>query len=256
MIPLADSLSGFGPFTPLRPLAGGHRNTVWLVAGAAGQAVAKSTRRTEAQLAWLAPLHAAARKAGFIVPAPFRTIEGCPVSNGWTLEPFVEGRPPGAADRPAIAPLIDRFHAGTKDIGQRPGFCSMAELCTMDHSGDIDLTALPLEMVQRLRQEWSALPDAPVQAIHGDLCNGNLILTAAGPALLDWDEARVDSSFLDRIGRGGWTMAEIRAHQALEIASCWHPEPELARALWNDLTLSGSGSPQVSSVPNLPPASA
>ena len=55
-------LSGFGSFAVLRPLTGGHRAQVWLVGRGGDLFVAKSTRRTEDQLRWLAPLQAAARR--------------------------------------------------------------------------------------------------------------------------------------------------------------------------------------------------
>ncbi|WP_435258639.1 phosphotransferase [Thioclava sp. FR2] len=238
MTPTANDLSGFGQIKPIRPLAGGHRNSVWLVELSGKQHVAKSSRRTEDQLAWLEPIQAKARISGFIVPELLHAADGARVSNGWTLEPFVQGSNYSLSQMKTLRPRIDAFHATLRGIGQRPGFSSMHEFCSEDRGGDIDLSALPKPVVQQLRTAWAAMSGQPVQAIHGDLTPSNLIATPDGPALMDWDEARVDCLFLDQINFVRWTTQQTRAHQALEIASGWILEPVHARALWDNFILS------------------
>ncbi|RUS60569.1 hypothetical protein EGN72_08285 [Pseudorhodobacter sp. E13] len=141
-------LSGFGPFTPLRPLQGGHRNAVWLVAQGEVLWVAKSSARTEAALTWLQPLHRHARAAGFILPQMAQTATGQHLCNGWTLEPFVAGRAATAADLATVQPRLQQMHrhAGkdAPQAGQRPGFTSARGFASgAAQGGDVDLTALP-----------------------------------------------------------------------------------------------------------------
>ena len=233
MTPSSGALSGFGPVFPLRPMTGGHRNIVWLVELFGKQFVAKSTQRTEDQLAWLEPVQAKARVAGFTVPELLRTTDGARVSNGWTLERFVQGSPYGQSQMMTLSPRIHALHRSLRGIGQRPGFASMSSLCIENRGGDIDLSVIPKSVVQHLRAAWEAILEEPVQAIHGDITPSNLIATPDGPALLDWDEARVDCRFLDEISFEQWTPSQTRAHQALEIASGWLLEPDHARALWD-----------------------
>lgn len=212
-------------------LTGGHRNTVWLCDGPNGALVAKPTRRTEAQLRWLAPLQAAARAAGFQVPALHPAPTGQLSHHGWTLEPWVEGSAARPADMHALAPQIRAFHTLCPPLPQRPGFVALPDLLTQTRSGDTDLTALPPQVLAHLRSAWAVVAHMPAQTIHGDLGPGNLILTASGPCLIDWDEARVDLPFLDLIHAADLPPAAQAAHCALEIASCWQAEPDHARSL-------------------------
>ncbi len=180
---------------------------------------------------WLAPLYAAARMAGFIVPEPQQGSNGRLLYDGWTVEPVVEGTTALVTDMPALAPRIRAFHAACPVLSQRPGFWALPDLLQQLNSGDIDLTALPDDVLPGLRQAWAGLADAPVQAIHGDLGPGNLILSDQGPGLIDWDESRVDLPGLDLIHSAALPAEITRAHLALEIASCWQAEPDHARQL-------------------------
>lgn len=231
--PTADKpdIAAFGRFHPLRPLPGGHRNVVWLVEGAQGLFVAKSTRRTEAQLHWLAAPQAAARAAGLVVPASLETDDGRMAPGGWTLEPFVPGPVARPGDLAALAPRIAAFHDRTRHIPQRPGFTALSDLQDQARSGDVNLAGLPHDLRQRLRAAWAHVSDRPLCAIHGDLSAGNIVMTDAGPALLDWDEARVDHAFLDHIALSKPDPTERLAHLALEIAACWSVEPHRAQEL-------------------------
>ncbi|MDP2080321.1 MAG: phosphotransferase [Pseudotabrizicola sp.] len=214
---------------PRRRLTGGHRNTVWLCDGPGGAVVAKSTRRTEAQLRWLFPLQAAARAAGFQVPVLQQDPSGNLLHQGWTIEPWVEGTHP--ADMTDLAPRIRAFLAACPLLPQRPGFCALADLLTQTRSGDIDLATLPADLLPRLRKAWKAVAKSQTQPIHGDLGAANLILSNDGPCLIDWDESRVDLPCLDLIHATEQSTAAQNAHLALEIASCWQTEPDHARKL-------------------------
>lgn len=216
---------------PRQRLTGGHRNTVWLCDGPDGPVVAKSTRRTEDQLRWLAPLHAAALAAGFHVPAPHQTPSGHLLHQGWTIEPWVQGHMPQPSDLHTLAPRIRAFHAACPALPQRPGFCALPDLVTHTRSGDVDLSILPPDLLTRLRSAWAAVAGHPTQPIHGDLGAANLILADQGPWLIDWDEARVDLPLLDLIHCAAPTATQQNAHLALEIASCWQSEPDHALRL-------------------------
>lgn len=229
---LPPDLSAFGPdLVPLRALPGGHRNAVWLVNGPRDESyVAKSSRRTEAALAWLAPLQAAAVRAGFAVPALIPASDGRLVPNAWTLEPFVAG--PMAQDLRPLSDRIAAFHRLVPTLPQRPGFASLPALLQQMQGGDVDLTLLPPPLVTRLRRAWQPFAATPCHPIHGDLSPGNILLGPDGPTLIDWDEARIDLPFLDlraaQKSNPSGTPDQDRAHLALEIASCWQHEPDHA----------------------------
>lgn len=229
MIP--PDLSAFGrDLAPRHPLTGGHRNACWLVNGPRDESyVAKSSRRSEVALAWLAPVQAAARRAGFAVPALIPTADGRLAPNGWTLEPFVAG--PIAQDLRPLSDRIAAFHRHVPTLPQRPGFASLPALLQHMQGGDVDLTALPLPLVTRLRRAWQPFAATPCHPIHGDLSPGNILLGPDGPTLIDWDEARVDLPFLDLRAAQASPPDQDRAHLALEIASCWQWEPDHARRL-------------------------
>ena len=240
--PTADrpDLSAFGTYFPLRPLAGGHRNAVWLTEGKDGLFVAKSTRRSEDQLRWLAAPQLAARRAGFVVPEMLSTWDGRFAPAQWTLEPFLPGPCAEQADLARLAPQIARFHAQTATLPQRPGFASLHDLAHKTRSGDLDLEVLPTDLCVALRSAWADVNDAPLCGIHGDIGRANIVMTDKGPALLDWDEARQDCAFLDGAAMTTLPPAQARAHLALEIASCWQPEPEHAQTLLRAFSLSAS----------------
>jgi len=210
---------------PLRALAGGARAAVWLAEDARGKRwVLKSTLHGEEALDWLGPVQAAARAAGFAVPELARDPAGHLAPGGWTAEPFVAGRPARPEDLPGLAPRLAAFHAATAALPPRPGLPGAAESAPFPDD-------VPSPLADLLRAALAPMRAAPRTAIHGDLNPGNVILTEAGPALIDWDEARRDWIFLDQIATRAPTPAEARAALAVEILSCWRPEPARARAL-------------------------
>lgn len=221
----APDLSSFGAVTVLRPLPGGHRNSVWLAEREGGKVVAKATRRSAEALEWLSPVQGLARAEGFIVPEMIRAADGGLAPQGWVLEPYIEGRTAVEANLASLAPRVAGFHRRSRGMAQRPGFRSSRDLIGQDHGGDVDMTALPAELITACRAAWARMTGVEV-ALHGDLGAGNVILTAQGPALIDWDEARVDLPMFDAPIK---TALQRRAQLAWEIACNWQREPEYAR---------------------------
>lgn len=206
------------------PLAGGARNVVWHARDGAGRDwVLKSTGHAEAALAWLEPVHAAARAAGLRVPEAARAPDGRRAPGGWCAEPFLVGRTGTPADLACLAPRLAAFHAAVRDLPARPGLPGTAE------------APLPADLRPDLAAALAAalapMAGAAAGAIHGDLNPGNLIVTPEGPALIDWDEARRDWHFLDQIATRPASDPEARAALAVEILSCRGPEPARAAEL-------------------------
>jgi hypothetical protein len=220
---MTPDLSAFGDLRLIRPLPGGHRNGVWLVEGPQGKAVAKSTGHDENGLGWLQPLQAAAGTAGFILPVFHRTGDGAVLSNGWTIEDWIEGQPFTPANLPGIAPQLRAFHASAPALPQRPGAVSLPDLAKAP------LPHLPTDIETLCRAALMPFADHPTQAIHGDINPSNLLHTAHGPALIDWDEARCDLAFLDFIHVTLRDPTEIRAHLAGEVITGWTVEPAYAQ---------------------------
>jgi len=228
---MPPDLSAFGTIAALRPLTGGHRNRVWLVERGGVPLVAKSTARSEAALRWLGPVQAAARGAGFGVPGLIAAGDGRFAPQGWTLEPFAFGIAARADDLPRLGARIAAFHRGARAFGQRPGFVALPDLIGRDRGGDADLSLLPAPLAAAIRAAFAPFAGQAAQPVHGDLTASNLIHTAEGPALIDWDEARADLPFLDLIALRAPTPAELRAQLAMEVATGWTREPAHARTL-------------------------
>ncbi|WP_298921246.1 phosphotransferase [uncultured Roseobacter sp.] len=232
--PFPDT-SLWGIHAPVIALAGGHRNTVLRTEpGWSPAVVFKSTRRSLEALSWLAAPQAAALKAGFFVPELLVSERGQVMEDGWTCEPFVEGIPFSRSDMPEIAAMLARFHSEAANIAQRPGFASSQELLKRGKGGDVDLSLMPDALVRRCRSAWAALENDSVGVIHADLSPSNLMHLPTGqPALLDWDETRVDNRIFDsvQVATGAVAQDVKQATCAWEIACSWHLEPERARRL-------------------------
>lgn len=210
--------------TPKR-LPGGHRNLVLRV----GDRVLKSTRRSEAALAWLLPVFDLLAKCGPMAPVPLRSVFGTFVVDGWTCEPWHDGQQGKAQDVAAIWPA---FAAAAKGLPQRPGFCASVDLQTVTQGGDIDLGDMPGTLTHAIRAAWAALDATPQTVVHADLSPSNILRATDGQLIvLDWDEARIDHPGFDRAALGQGNDIEHRAAVAWEIACCWYLEPARARAL-------------------------
>ncbi|MEM6758248.1 MAG: phosphotransferase [Pseudomonadota bacterium] len=209
--------------TPV-PLPGGHRNTVLRV----GHHVLKTTRRSEAAIAWLLPVIDALERVDLSAPRPMRSTRGTLITNGWSCEPFVTGAP---CDPPRLQTLWPLPRQAVPAIPQRPGFVAAKALLRVSRGGDIDLTQLPAPLTRAIRAAWRALPLRPPCIVHGDLNAANLIQNGDSITIIDWDKARVDHPGFDRAALGLGTPAERHAATAWEIACSWHLEPDHARAL-------------------------
>jgi len=220
----------WGVQAALEPIGGGHRNAVFRTSGLKRDLVFKSTRRTEAALFWLTPVMDAAEAAGFTVPRLIPALDGALSAAGWTCEPYLEGRPFAPEDIPKVAAQIEHFHCNTRALPQRPGFLSSLDLIEATTGGDVDLMAMPAEIVALCRRAWQPM-QGKVGVIHGDLSAGNLIDTEHGPALIDWDEARVDLRAYDliRTDPENASATEKTAALAWEVACSWGIEPDHAR---------------------------
>ncbi|MEO0866417.1 MAG: aminoglycoside phosphotransferase, partial [Pseudomonadota bacterium] len=140
-------LSAWGLSGTPAPLPGGHRNTVLRL----HDHVLKTTRRSEAAIAWLLPVMDRAQPCGLTTPRPIRSTRGPFVCDGWTCEPFFPGVPA------AVAPFADRlemFHNTCRDVPQRPGFASARDLLDADAGGDVDLSGMPERLVTAIRAAW------------------------------------------------------------------------------------------------------
>jgi len=227
-------LARWGISAPLQRLTGGHRNAAWRTCGQGPELVIKSTRRRAAALAWLGGMMDAAEAVGFAVPRLIASGQGRLDEDGWTCEPFLEGRPFVPTDLAGIAGRIVDMHRLTAAMPQRPGFVGAVELAGgAEAGGDVDLRAMPRPLVEACRAAWVALEGLPRAGIHGDLGPGNLLWGADGrPVLLDWDEARVDAVLFDTGPCGADLPPPMRrALLAWEIACCWQMEPERATGL-------------------------
>lgn len=223
----------------IRPLPGGYRNRVYRTVGLQRDLVFKTTRRSENSLRWLGPVQDFARQAGFIVPKLIPTREGRLSGAGWTCEPFVKGKHGGRKQLSGIANRLRAFHCLAESLPQRPGFLHAAGFVPGSRAGDTDLARMPQALAEQCLQAWRVLDGLPIRAIHGDINSNNLIWTASGePALIDWDEARVDASVFDIAvvspDAANHTPELELALKAWEIACSWLIEPNHARQLATD----------------------
>ncbi len=222
-------LDAWGCSAPVVPIRGGQRNRAFRTTGLACDLVFKSTRRSEAALAWLAPVHDAAEGAGLRVPRLRPSRRGRLCEGGWTCEALIEGRPFPATRLAQLADPLAALHAACCALPQRPGFASARELMTLDDGGDMHLAALPGPVAETVRDAWHALAHRPETAIHGDLNPGNLLQCPDGRiALLDWDESRRDLALFDLGQLGPVDSREWRAILAWEVACSWASEPAYA----------------------------
>lgn len=224
---LPAALRAWGSFEIIGQIPGGNRNISVKVTSRAGVFVAKTTRRSEAALVWLAPVFDCAQTAGFRIPRLIPSKNGKLVETGWTLELFLTGSPAKPADLSRLTPIIKHFHSLTSGFKQRPGFASAHNLITETTGADIDLNLMPERLVNKCRAAWAELPQSTMSVIHADLCAGNVLIEKDQPAaLIDWDESRLDCQLFD-FPDGKYAAALT----AWEIAVCWQVEPERAKFL-------------------------
>jgi Ser/Thr protein kinase RdoA (MazF antagonist) len=221
----------------LERLGGGHRNRVWAVRVGGRRRVARRSgpARSGPALDWELELLEELAGAGFTVPAPLPTLDGRRRVGGLVVSAWLEGdRPRGRRDWELVADELARLHELTAGRPQRPGFASTLELLTGRRGGDVDLDAMPAEVVALCRAAWAPLAGAATAVVHGDPGPQNLRLAGGRVGLLDWDESRVDCPELDLawlgVDRLGGRRELVRtAAEAWEVANGWTVEPDHAR---------------------------
>ncbi len=225
----------WGIDAPLHRLEGGHRNQVFCTSGLSKNMVFKSTQRSEKAISWLDKVHVHAEMAGFTIPRLQRSFKGKFIENGWTVEPFMQGRAFRPSELGSLRANIQKFHTLCQDIPQRPGFLNAVSLCFTPKGGDIDLDDMPANLVAECRQAWRVLEGQAQSVVHGDLNCANVLKGASGRViLLDWDETRLDACVLDIAAitdAAKVNNAVLRAAVAWEIACAWHIEPSYAMGL-------------------------
>ncbi len=144
---------------------------------------------------------------------------------------------PEGRDDCSPSPTTSALHISLRDIDQRPGFLSATDLLQFDRGGDVDLTVMPADVVERCRNAWARLFEYPRVIVHGDPGVSNILVSATGVVLIDWDECRVDVPLFDLaalprdvvgLRDEEWWIA-TQAASAWEVAVSWRAEPEYAR---------------------------
>jgi Ser/Thr protein kinase RdoA (MazF antagonist) len=225
----------------LEPLTGGVRNPVYLARRRDERFVIRVSGRGAESLAWELDLLDALSAAGVMVPHTIPTDDGQRHDRGVLVQRFIDGdRPTTPADWDRVVATISAVHEATVGWPQRPGFRSARELMRDASGGDVDLAAMPPDAVALVRGSWAAVLDEADCAIHGDMGQGNVLMTDDYVALIDWDEARVDVPAFDyahlpaEVVPGGYDAVH-RAGVAWEAATCWLPEPDYARRRLDEL---------------------
>ena len=230
-----DVLAAWGQPDMVGRLGGGNRNTVTEIRLNGRRFATRMSRRPPASLDWEVRLldHLAAH--GLRVPAAIPALDGRRHVGGVTVHAWIDGRPPGAADWPAVAAELRKLHHLTSGWPQRPGSASTAELLVAERGGDVDLSLMPADAVTACRRAWAALAGTPQAVIHGDPGPANIRISTVGVGLLDWDEARIDHTDLDLAELPGTDLPPARrdaahvAATAWEAANGWTIEPSYAR---------------------------
>ncbi|MEO1062671.1 MAG: phosphotransferase [Actinomycetota bacterium] len=234
--PDSTRLREWGRVEVIGSLGGGHRNDVVEVLVDGVRAVARTSRRPTVSLSWELDLLRHLADEGFRVPRTVPALDGRRYVDGIVVQTFVEGRAPSSeADWGRVVAELVRLHEATVDWPQRPGARAVADLEPGDRSGDVDLAAMPVSVVEECRRAWAPLAGLPRSAVHGDPGAGNLRIAGDGVGLIDWDEARVDAGVLDLADVPTRPLDEplasiaARAAHAWEAANGWTIEPAYAR---------------------------
>jgi Ser/Thr protein kinase RdoA (MazF antagonist) len=218
---MRDLLKAWGPLEMVGILGGGNRNTVVEARVGTRRLVVRRSRRSSASLAWEADLLDHLARNGLRVPSVVPALDGRRHIDGVMVQTWLDGRPPAAADWPAVASFLRGLHEMTATWPQRPGSASTRDLLTTDRGGDVDLSAMPADAVSDCRSAWARLQGSPQAVVHGDPGPANIRISADGTGLLDWDEARVDYTDLDLAELPGSELPAPRLSVAREAATAW-----------------------------------
>ena len=214
----------------------GNRSSVWQGALEGEPVAIRCSKRTKASLDWELDLLVSLTGLGFVVPEPLSTQSGKLRFGSWTVQRWIEGRPPTSeSDWLLVTAELRRLHRSLDGHRQRPGACSITELRQVRRSIDADLDKTPSNIVERCLPHFNAYLEGHIRVIHGDPGPDNIRITPDGRVgLLDWDEARVDVPDLDLANLGIPVLsgqrhrgAEAAAH-AWETLNGWIVEPRYA----------------------------
>jgi Ser/Thr protein kinase RdoA (MazF antagonist) len=219
------------------PLTGGARNQIVLAERGSERLVARHSERSVSALEWELDLLDFLDARGIEVPRLVPTDDGRRHVDGVVIYRFIDGRPPQdrAEWRRAVA-VLTAVHDMTAGWPQRPEFASSRQLLTTDRGGDVRLDAMPPEAAEAVRAAWRPVITRAECVNHGDVGAGNILVTDAGIALLDWDESRVDVPWFDFAFLPADVEADVpidvetlrTAGVAWEAATGWMAEPDYA----------------------------
>jgi Ser/Thr protein kinase RdoA (MazF antagonist) len=242
---LSEVLSAWGDDVELgEAMAGGNRSVVVAANLSGTRVVVRRSRRSDGALEWELALIEHLRSNGLRTPEVVPTLDGRLHVDGVSVLAFVEGRQPSTtADWQRVAAYLTDLHEIGRGTPQRPAFRSAAELLGEKRGGDVDLEAMPADVVERLRGAWEPLSTKPTTVIHGDPGASNIVITDTDVVLLDWDEARVDCAWFDLAAlpdevsplHGEQRRLACRAADAWEAAVGWQVEPDYARRRLKEL---------------------
>jgi uncharacterized protein (TIGR02569 family) len=217
--PGTDVLVAYALTGAPQPLPGG-RGVAWRVA----DIVLKPVEDLE-EHAWVSKVFDTwPTDRGIRVPRPLRTRDGSWSAHGWSAHQWVEGTHLRPGDDPrAFRVAAERFHAVTADL-DRPAFLdrrtdpwSVGDRVAwegVEPVGSGPVRALLDHVIAQLRPVGLA-----AQIVHGDL-PGNVLLSAAGPAVIDWPPYHRPP---------GWALAV-----AAVDAVCWQDAPVSLLDDWAD----------------------
>jgi Ser/Thr protein kinase RdoA (MazF antagonist) len=219
-------------------LGGGRRGDVRQVRVDNRMGVGRLSNRSRASLDWEVHLLVQLAEAGLRVPSIIPTAAGSRRNDYLIVTEWIPARAPTADDDPRRARYLNRLHELTLDWNQRPSCRTAREFLEVNTGGDIDLSALPDQVVAACRAAWEAVPAGPLCVVHGDIDPNNCLISYDGDVvLIDWDKARVDHPWFDLAALSedatGLTEKQYRvarrASCAWEVAVHWRTNEEYAR---------------------------
>jgi len=234
------------------PLPGGARNQVLLAERGSDLLVVRHSGRSAPALDWELDLLEFLDVHSIEVPRTVSSDDGRRHVDGALIYRFIDGRPPrDREDWQRAVAVLTAIHEMTAGWPQRPGFASSRRLLTADRGGDVRLDAMPHKAVEAVRAAWRPIVTGPECVNHGDVGGGNILVTEAGVALLDWDESRVDVPWFDFAFLPPDVAADVPveaealslAGVAWEAATCWTAEPDYAARRLAELYARGAAKP-------------
>ena len=221
----------------LERASGGYVNEVHYARVNGRDCVVRATNRAQDSLEWELDLLEEVRSHGLAAPVAVGTTDGHRQVDGVVVFRRLTGSHPSTtADWRAVADYLAKLHDLGTDRAQRPGFASAVELTDVASGSGIDLREMPPEAVAQCRAAWAGLANLPRTVVHGDPGDKNIFIDRGRVALIDWDEARVDTPWFDLAalpddacpltGRDRWIARQ--AASAWEAALAWCSDREYA----------------------------